>query len=113
MDVRVTSPGKYNWAEWLGGIWAGLISGGATAVTAAVTVIPQDPTDYNLASYRFYVLIFRIFAVGGILGAFAYLKKHPLPEVITITTTETTIRQTAPPAIVKTTVEQTTVEPPK
>lgn len=99
------------WGQWFYGLGAAAIGGGASAVSGGIVLNVQDAKDYNFADPKVYKVMFAMFCVSGLLSMFFYLKQHPLPEVITKTTVETTVRQQDPPAIVRTTVEETKVEP--
>ncbi len=60
----------------------------------------QTPEKYNFSSglHNLLVMVFTIFIVNGIIMAFAYLQKSPLPE-LEETETTVTVKQT-------TTIEQ-------
>lgn len=98
-----------DWENWVYGIVAGFIGGGAGAVVSGVVVSLQNPQDYSLAHPKFYILVGSVFAANGLVTAAAFLKQNPLPKIITVTTTETTVKQNNPPAIVTTKVEETKV----
>ena len=68
---------------WLRGLMAGFIGGGAGAVSSAVIAIGRTPHVYNLGDGLWNVLslMFGTFLVMGLINAFAYLQKSPLPEL--------------------------------
>lgn len=102
------------WGKWLYGLGAAAIGGGASAVSGGIVLNVQDAKDYNFGDPKIYKVMIWMFGISGLLSMFFYLKQHPLPEIITKTTIETTTRQQDPPAIVKTTIEETKIgEPPK
>lgn len=70
-----------NTRNWLHGLVAALIGGGASAVTAGVTVSAIKPDSFNLSAQLVPTLELMgvLFAVNGILAAMAYLKQSPLP----------------------------------
>lgn len=77
---------KLDWSHWIYGLISGFIGGGASAVTAGLTVSIQVPEKYNfgtspkgLEHLLFLMLI--VFVANGLLTAFAYLKQSPLPAV--------------------------------
>lgn len=98
-----------NWGVWVYGLVAGFIGGGSSAATGALAITILDPKDFNFADAKIWKAMALMFLFNGVKDTLLYLKQHPLPEVITTVTTETTTRQTDPPAIVKTTVEEKTV----
>jgi len=104
--------GSLDWSNWLYGLFAALIGGGAGAVVSGVAVSMMDPKDFSFGSGKFFALVATIFLTHGSVSAFMFLKQQPLPAIRTTTTTvETTERQAHPPAVVKTTVAETKVEP--
>lgn len=103
--------GKLDWSNWLYGLFAGFIGGGATAVVSGFVNSAMDPKDYAVGSQKFFLNIGMVFLVSGIINAAMFLKQQPLPSVTTTTTVETTKVQQFPPAIVKTTVEEKRVDP--
>jgi hypothetical protein len=82
--------GRLDWSQWLYGIFAGFIGGGAGAVVSGVTVSAVDPADFNFSTGKFYVLVLTIFTANGLLNMFAFLHQNPLPAVRTVTTIEHT-----------------------
>jgi hypothetical protein len=77
---------------WFRGLLAGFIGGGAGAVTSGFISIAQTPEQYNLKGglVNLLVMIGGSFLVVGILNAFAYLQKSPLPELEEYDTEHTT-----------------------
>lgn len=66
-------------AEWVRGLLAAVIQGGATAVTGAVALSTGDPY-YQLGSAASWAIMWKLFAVSGLLGGMAYLRQKPMPE---------------------------------
>ena len=68
---------------WFRGLLAGFIGGGAGAVTSGFISVAQTPDKYNLKDglHNLLVMIIGTFLVAGILNAFAYLQKSPLPDL--------------------------------
>lgn len=66
---------------WLHGLVAAVIGGGAGAVTAGVSASVIDPSHFNFGGELSHTLrlMLGIFVVNGILSAFAYLQKSPVP----------------------------------
>lgn len=69
-----------DWGNWIYGLLAGFIGGGASAVTSGVTVSYIDPKDWAIGSAHFYQLCTTMFLIHGGLSAFFYLKQHPVPD---------------------------------
>ena len=100
-----------DWGSWLYGLFAGGIGGGATAVYGAMAASMIDSTHFAFGSPSSFKLMGMMFAMSFLKDAALYLKQKPLPDVKTVTTTETVERTTHPPATVTTTVEETKVTP--
>lgn len=101
----------FNTADWIYGLMAAFVSGGASAVTSGITVTAMDPADFNLQTGRFYTLVGALFAVNGLMGAMMFLKQKPLPDVKIV---ETVVQKTemagSPPVPVMTKVTETRAE---
>ena len=67
---------------WLYGLGAAFIGGGASAVTAGISVNLIDPNDFNFAEGLWHTLTLMAvaFLVNGVLHVFGYLAKSPLPQ---------------------------------
>jgi len=67
--------------QWIHGLAAAAIGGGASAVTATVTASMLAPDKFNLAGqlHNFMELAVITFLMNGFLSAMAYLKQSPLP----------------------------------
>lgn len=63
-----------NWKNWLRGLIAAAINGGATAITTMVV----SPSEFNLEDGLSKVLA--VAAISAILGVATYLKQSPLPD---------------------------------
>ncbi len=98
-----------DWDNWVYGLVAGFLGGGAGAVVSGVVVSVRDPEHYNFASADFYILVFFIFVANGLLNFFAYLHQNPLPKAKVVTTTKTVTEN--PPVTTEVTVEKTEVIP--
>ena len=74
--------GDLDFAEWIRGLLAAFIGGGASAVTSGVTVSAMDPKDYNLAegAHKLYALMGVLFMVNGLVSAAMFLRNKPVPE---------------------------------
>lgn len=91
--------GELDLANWLRGLVAAIISGGAGAISGGLAVTLKDPNHYNLQDGLGNVMsiMSTAFIINGLIGAAMYLTKSPLPEFKTVTTTvEKT--ETGPPA---------------
>ena len=99
-----TSIGNLDWGSWAYGLIYAFIAAGASSLNTALGALIADPKDFNLESPRkLFTLMACSFLLPGMVAFFAKLSQSPLPTVRV--TQETTIMQTNPPAIVKTTVE--------
>jgi len=90
-----------NWKPWLHSLAAAAIGGFATALGAALVT---GNTTLRQA--------WQMALVGALIPVLALLKQSPLPDITTVTTTETVEKQAHPPATVTTTVETTETGPP-
>ncbi len=84
---------KLNWAQWLYGLVAALIGGGAGSITSAVGASWLAPGQFGVAGVQGWnslKLMLLTFLINGAIAAFAYLKQSPLPtpEITVQTTTE-------------------------
>ena len=73
---------KLNWEQWLLGLVAAVVQGGAGAVTAAIGASWVAPNEFNLSVGFAHTmeLMGAVFVINGLLGFFSYLAKHPTPE---------------------------------
>lgn len=98
-----------DWSDWIYGLFAGSIAGGASAVVSCVTVALNDPKDYGVGSGKFLTLFATVFITNAVMSMFLYLKQNPVPKVKTVTTIEKVELQQNPPAKVTTVVQQTKI----
>lgn len=73
--------GNLDWSDWIKGIVAAFISGGAGAVTSGVVVSVGDPQQYNMGTQKFYMLVGSVFLMSGVLNMMAFLRTKSLPDV--------------------------------
>ena len=99
-----------DWGNWLYGLLAGSISGGANSVSGALGAVIVDPKHFAIGSASSFKLMAVIFGLTFLKDASLYLAQKPLPPVKTVTTTETVVQKTHPTATVTTTVEETKTE---
>jgi hypothetical protein len=97
------------------GLFSGIIAGGATSASSALTAALLAPDKFNITNGHFYALLGITFMVNGLVAAFLYLKQSPLPALVTTTTTESIGVPGQPPALISKKVEQVQVSenPPK
>ena len=98
-----------DWGNWIYGLFAGGIGGGASAVSGAFAASAIDSTHFGFGSTASWKLMGLMFLMNFMKDGFLYLKQNPLPTVKTVTKVETVERQQHPPAVVTTTVEETKV----
>lgn len=107
----MTLPGKMgelDFGNWVMGLWAAFIGGGAGAFSAGLATIVVDPHDFNIYSVRFWKVVGGTFIISGLGPFFAYLHTKPLPDVKQI---EKTVQITTPatattPKVVETVTEK-------
>lgn len=70
-----------NWKNWIYGLLAAIIGGGASAVVAAFSASMIAPGQFNLTDHigNFFKLAGTTFAINGFMSAMFYLKQSPLP----------------------------------
>lgn len=99
-----------DWENWLYGLFAGGIGGGATAITGGIAAGAID-SHFSLFSASSFKLMGLMFAMSFIKDAALYLSQSPLPKVKTVVTTTKVTDNTLPGEKRVTTVEETHVEP--
>lgn len=87
----------YDWGNWLRGLWAAAIGGGANAVVSAFSLNMADPNHFNAQSPAFFQLVGTLFASSALVSFFMFLKQSPLPQVISKTTVTTTVEKSTTP----------------
>lgn len=103
--------GNLDFSDWVRGLVAAFIGGGAGAFSAGLSAIIVDQHDFNIYTTKFWQLVFGTFVIGGLVPFFAYLHQKPVPDVKKITNiTQTTTVGDNPPKVVET-VKETHVEP--
>lgn len=75
--------GDLDFEDWLRGLIAAFVQGGASVVTGGITVASMDAKDYYMGSHKLYALVGAMFTVNGILGAAMFLRQKPVPELKT------------------------------
>ena len=88
---------------WLYGLVSGFIGGGATAAVSAGSIGIAHASGVDVPNLNFKAVGI-IFLSAGVSNALMYLSKSPLPPMVTVTETTSTISQTE-----KTTVATKTV----
>jgi len=101
---------NFDWGDWVSGIVAGFIGGGASAVVGGLALSFQDPKDFSIGTTKFFNVAGTIFVISGLLNAAMYLKQNPIPKVRTVVTVET-VKRESPTTVVTKTVEETRVDP--
>ena len=99
------------WDQWLYGLIKGSISGGATSVCSAVVALGLDPHDFALGSSKSFKLIAYTFVFAGLMQAFAFLSKTPLPDMKKREESMATVSQSGQPTITVETVKETSIVP--
>lgn len=99
---------KLDWGNWLYGLFAGFIGGGAGSIAAALGAIGITPETYNLGGNFHNTLKLASFAfvVNGVITAAAFLHQNPLPEKEPVTTVvQTTTGPSSKPQTTTTVVQ--------
>ena len=73
--------GRLDFSDWLYGLGAAFIGGGAGAVSAGLGVSMLDPKDWNLGTGKLYALVGSVFVINGLLNMMAFLREKPLPGI--------------------------------
>lgn len=110
--------GQLDFGNWVMGLWAAFIGGGAGAFSAGLATIVVDPHDFNVYALKFWKVVFGTFVISGLGPFFAFLHTQPIPAVKEVTSTvQTTTGGSAPPKVVETVtekrIEPVTPTPPK
>lgn len=68
---------------WAYGLVGAFIVGGSSAITAGVTIVVVAPDRFNFHEMigNTLTVMFSVFFISGLQGAFAYLSKSPLPSI--------------------------------
>lgn len=102
-----SSLGELDFGNWIYGLGAAFIGGGASAFSAGISTILVDPHDFTIYTAKFWAVVSTTFVVSGFLSMMAYLHTKPLPDIKTTTTTsKKTSVVDNPPAL----IEETKVE---
>jgi hypothetical protein len=80
---------EMDWGNWLAGLWAAVIGGGANAVAGGVAINMVDPHHFNAQNSDFYRLVIGLFAANATVSFFMYLKQNPVPQHLVSKTTAT------------------------
>jgi hypothetical protein len=109
--ARLFNLSDLNWGDWIYGLISAFIAGGSSAVVSGFVVAINDPKDYNFSQWKFYYLVFSVFAASGTLNFFAYLKQNPVPTVRTVTEAKIVETGNEPHKTIVTEVKTTTTAP--
>lgn len=82
--------------NWLYGLVAAVVGGGANAVVAGVAINIADPSHFNASTGPFYKIVGTVFAANATMSFFLYLKQTPLPKLVSKTVV--TVEKTETPA---------------
>jgi hypothetical protein len=75
---------KLDWGNWLYGLFAGFIGGGAGAVVTGVTASMLVPDKLAVGSTKSFELIGVVFLVHGCISMAMFLQQNPLPKQIKV-----------------------------
>jgi len=102
--------GQLDFGDWVKGLVAAFIGGGAGAFSAGLSAIVVDHNDFNIYTLKFWQLVFGTFIIGGLVPFFAYLHQRPIPDTIDKEHTVKTITQGNKEPIVVETMKETSKE---
>jgi hypothetical protein len=105
--------GTLDFEDWILGLWAGTVQGGANSAYAGVSLIIVDPKDFNLTTGLTHLLTVTtgLFAVGAVTGFFSFLRNKPAPSVKTTEIAVQKVETKPSGAVIETKVEQKVTEP--
>lgn len=103
--------GNLDTGEWLRGLISAFIVGGSSAVTSGIVVSLKDPQHYSPGTADFFQLVGAVFLMSGLMGAMAFLRTKPLPDVKRVETSVQTTEIPGKPTATVTTVKETAVVP--
>lgn len=85
---------RLDWPGWLLGVFGALISGGASAIAGGFGAIVIDPShDFTPGmggTHHLLELMGVAFMFSGMISLAKFLQTHPVPDIITVETTQTT-----------------------
>lgn len=110
-QISLGAIGNLDFEDWLLGLAAAFIQGGASAVVGGVAVAMVDPTHFNPATGNFYKVVVAVFLMNATMGMFSFLREKPVPQKKVVTTTTETTETAIKPPVVVTTVQETHIEP--
>lgn len=99
--------GNIDFTDWIRGLVAAFIGGGAAAVSAGFVVSAKDPQHYALGSASFFQVAGSVFLVSGTINAMAFLRTKPIPDLKTVTTSVAITQQSGQPTVTLATISET------
>lgn len=102
--------GSFDVSDWLRGLISAFIVGGSSAVTSGFVVSIKDPVHYAPGTLDWLELVGSVFLMSGLMGAMAFLRSKPLPDLKQREqTVEVTSQKGKPPVVVSTTKDTSLV----
>jgi len=102
-----------DWGDWIYGLTAAVITGGASSVASGFSLIVVAPNQFNIVHPGLLIKsMLTMFFVNGMLAGFSFLRNKPVPAMTretTYTVAETT--QAGQPTKVVTTTQEKTTRP--
>lgn len=74
--------GTIDWTNWVRGLAAAFIGGGAGAVQVGFSTVVVDPQDFNVHAGKLYVVMLVSFLFSGTMSMMAFLHQQPIPALI-------------------------------
>lgn len=96
--------GELDWDDWVYGVVAAFIGGGASAFSAGVATVFNHPT--SIWAKEFWSIVSTTFVVAGLLSLMTFLRTKPVPEKKITATTQTISSPGLPTVTIETNVEK-------
>jgi len=101
-----------DWGDWIYGLTAAIVTGGASSVASGFSLIVVAPDQFSVAHPGLLIKsMLTVFAVNGILSGFSFLRNKPIPQQVVHQTTYAVAESNEigqPTRVVQTTTKSTT-----
>ena len=104
--------GDLDFDDWVRGLVAAFVGGGASAFSAGVANVLNHPTA-GIWHIEFWSTVSTTFVIAGLIAMFMFLRTSPIPDRKQVVTTVETTTQGQKAPVVVSTVQETTTEPIK
>lgn len=103
--------GNLDWSNWAKGLIAGFIGSAAGTGNTAIGLMMADSNHFNPQTGAFWRTLAFTALVSGVTTMLAYLAKAPVPPEKVVERSTTITEVAGKPAVVASTVKETTKEP--